>query len=213
LSVNDFETKPFHQKDLAMHPPLADTALDQLFRNARSLHAFTTDPVTDETLKALYDLLKWGPTAFNAQPARYLFLRSAEAKARLAPALMASNLKKSLAAPVTVIIAQDLDFPNHLPAQYPAFNAKPMYDADPALTEVTAFRNSTLQGAYLLLAARALGLSVGPMSGFDAAKLDAEFFPGGRVRSNFIANMGYGDLAKALPRGPRLAFGEVAQIL
>ncbi len=196
-----------------MHTPLPDASLDQLFRAARSLHAFTDRPVTDATLKDLYELLKWGPTAFNAQPARYTFLRSKEAKARLAPALMASNLEKSLAAPVTVIIAQDLDFPNRLPEQYPAYNAKPMYDANPALTEVTAFRNSTLQGAYLLLAARALGLSVGPMSGFDAAKLDAEFFPGARVRSNFIANLGYGDLAKAHPRGPRLAFDEVAQVL
>jgi 3-hydroxypropanoate dehydrogenase len=196
-----------------MHTPLPDPALDQLFRNARSLHAYTDQPVTDETLKALYDLLKWGPTAFNAQPARYVFLRTKEAKARLAPALMPGNLDKTLAAPVTVIVAQDLDFPNRLPEQFPAFNAKPLYDASPALTEVTAFRNSTLQGAYLILAARALGLSVGPMSGFDAAKLDAEFFPGGRVRSNFIANLGYGDLAKAMPRGPRLTFAEAAQIL
>jgi 3-hydroxypropanoate dehydrogenase len=196
-----------------MNIPLPDAALDQLFRNARSLHAFTDQAVTDATLKALYDLLKWGPTAFNSQPARYVFLRSKEAKERLAPALMASNLKKTMAAPVTVIVAQDLDFPNRLPDQYPAFNAKPIYDADSALTEVTAFRNSTLQGAYLLLAARALGLSVGPMSGFDATKVDAEFFPGGRVRSNFIANLGYGDLSKALPRGPRLAFDEAARIL
>lgn len=196
-----------------MHTPLADSALDQIFRNARSLHAFTAQPVTDETLKALYDLLKWGPTAFNTQPARYVFLRSKEAKARLAPALMASNLDKTLAAPVTVIVAQDLDFAARLPDQFPAYNAKPLFDASAALTEVTAFRNSSLQGAYLILAARALGLSVGPMSGFDAAKLDAEFFPGGRVRANFIANLGYGDLTKAMPRGPRLAFAEAAQIL
>lgn len=196
-----------------MHTPLPDSAFDQLFRNARSLHAFTAQPVTDQTLKDLYDLLKWGPTAFNAQPARYVFLRSKEAKARLAPTLMASNLDKTLAAPVTVIVAQDLDFAARLPDQFPAYNAKPLFDANAALTEVTAFRNSSLQGAYLILAARALGLSVGPMSGFDAAKLDAEFFPGGRVRSNFIANLGYGELAKAMPRGPRLAFAEAAQIL
>ena len=196
-----------------MHTPLPDSALDQLFRNARSLHAYTAQPVTDQTLKALYDLLKWGPTAFNGQPARYVFQRSKEAKARLAPALMPSNLDKTLAAPVTVIVAQDLDFAARLPDQFPAYNAKPMFDASAALTETTAFRNSTLQGAYLILAARALGLSVGPMSGFDAAKLDAEFFPAGRVRSNFIANLGYGDLAQAMPRGPRLAFGEAAQIL
>lgn len=138
-----------------MHTPLPDSALDQIFRDARSLHAFTAQPVTDQTLKALYDLLKWGPTAFNSQPARYVFLRSKEAKARLAPALMASNLDKTLAAPVTVIVAQNLDFAAHLPVQFPAYDAKPLFDANAVLTEVTAFRNSTLQGAYLILAARA----------------------------------------------------------
>lgn len=196
-----------------MHSPLPDSALDQLFRSARSLHAFTDQPVTDATLEALYDLLKWGPTAFNCQPARYVFLRSKEAKERLAPTLMPANLAKTMAAPVTVIVAQDLDFANHLPEQFPAYNAKPLFDANAALAEVTAFRNSSLQGAYLMLAARALGLSVGPMSGFDAAKLDAEFFPGSRVRSNFIANIGYGVLAKAAPRGPRLPFNLAAQVL
>lgn len=196
-----------------MNTPLTDAALDQLFRNARSLHAYSDQPVTDDTLRALYDLLKWGPTAFNAQPARYVFLRSAEAKARLAPLLMPANQKKTLAAPVTVIVAQDLDFPARLPEQFPAYDAKAVFDGNAALTEATAFRNSSLQGAYLMLAARALGLSAGPMSGFDAAKVDAEFFPGGRVRSNFIVNLGYGDLAKATSRGPRLAFAEAAQIL
>jgi 3-hydroxypropanoate dehydrogenase len=188
-------------------------ALDQLFRQARSVQAFYPEPVDDDIIHQLYDLLKWGPTAFNAQPARFVFLRSPAAKARLAPALSSGNRDKTQAAPVTVIVAWDTRFQEHLPSQFPAYDAKPLFDADPLLAERTAFRNASLQGAYLILAARALGLDAGPMSGFDAARVDAEFFPDGRYRSNFIANLGYGIPESTWPRGPRLAPEVALQIL
>jgi len=188
-------------------------ALDQLFRSARSLHGFSAEPVSDATLEQLYDLLKWGPTAFNAQPARYVFVRSAAAKARLAPALSEGNKAKTLAAPVTAIVAYDRRFYERLPQQFAHANVSHLFQFDSPQTEATALRNGTLQGAYLVLAARALGLTAGPMSGFDAAAVDAEFFPDGRHRSNFLVNLGYGDGRPARPRGPRLRFDEVAQIL
>jgi len=190
-----------------------EAALDRLFRTSRSIHAFTAEPVSDATLKALYDLLKWGPNAFNAQPARYLFLRSAAAKARLKPFLAPANADKTLAAPVTAIVAYDLDFAERLPELFPAYAAKALFEANPGLVEPTAVRSGTLQGAYLLLAARALGLDVGPMSGFDAAGVDREFFPDGKYRSNFLVNLGYGDYSQVHQRGPRLAFADVAAIL
>ena len=192
---------------------LQDSALDQLFRSARSLHEFTPEPVGDTTLRQLYDLLKWGPTAFNAQPGRYVFVRSDEAKARLLPALSEGNRAKTQAAPVTAIIARDLRFYEHLPAQFPQVNVSKLFTADSPLTETTAFRNSTLQGAYLILAARCLGLTAGPMSGFDGAALDREFFPDGRFKSNFLVNLGYANETPPRPRGPRLSFAEAAQIL
>jgi nitroreductase len=188
-------------------------ALDQLFVSARSTHEFKPVPVTDSTLHALYDLLKWGPTAFNCQPGRYLFVRSTEAKARLAPAMSAGNRAKTLAAPVTVIVAEDATFFEELPSQFPAFDARPLFAGDAALAASTAARNGTLQGAYLLLAARALGLSVGPMSGFDAEAVNREFFAGTSWRANFLVNLGYGDGRAAYPRGPRLAFDAVAKII
>jgi 3-hydroxypropanoate dehydrogenase len=192
---------------------LPDAALDQLFRQARTVHAFRPEPVPEATLHALYELLKWGPTAFNAQPARFVFVRSAEAKARLKPALSAGNQAQTEAAPVSVIVAQDSRFQEHLPSQFPAYDAKPLFDANPALAQATAFRNSSLQGAYLILAARALGLDAGPQSGFNPAAVDAAFFPDGRYSSNFIVNLGVGDPAGTHPRGPRLPFDRVAEIV
>lgn len=192
---------------------LPDAALDQLFRNARTVHAFQPVPVGDDTLHALYELLKWGPTAFNAQPARYVFVRSAEAKERLRPALSSGNTAQSLAAAVTVIVAHDSRFYEHLPEQFPAYDAKPLFERSAELAQTTALRNSSLQGAYLVLAARSLGLDVGPQSGFNAELVDMTFFPDGRWRSNFLVNLGVADPAGTFARGPRLAFDDVAQIL
>ena len=191
---------------------LNDAALDQLFRQARTVHAFQPEPVSDETIRQLYDLLKWGPTAFNAQPARYVFVKSAEAKARLLPALSPGNVPQVQSAAVTVIVAQDSRFAEHLPMQFPGYDAKAVFDGNPALVEPTAFRNSSLQGAYLILAARALGLDCGAMSGFNAQAVNETFFPDGRYKANFLLNLGVADPAGVYPRAPRLAFDEVARI-
>lgn len=197
-----------------MKRPLDDRTLDQLFRTARTYPTWQDRPVTDAQLRELYELLKWGPTSMNCLPGRFVFLRTPAAKARLEPALMAGNVGKVQAAPVTVILAQDSRFFEHLPALWPhSRDAGEMFASNAALAEATAFRNATLQGAYLILAARALGLDVGPMSGFDNAKVDAEFFPDGRFRSNFLANLGYGDGRGLHPRGLRLAFEEAALLL
>jgi len=196
-----------------MNPPLPDAALDQIFRTARTAHKFRPDPVPDATLQALYDLLKWGPTSMNCQPARYVFVRSPEAKARLEPALSPPNVEQTRQAPVTAILAFDTRFYDHLPQQFPAYDARPMFAGNETLAQATAMRNGTLQGAYLLIAARSLGLDCGPMSGFDAAKVDAEFFPDGRLRANFLVNLGVADPAGTYPRGPRLEFSDVARIL
>jgi len=196
-----------------MSTPAATSALDLAFAQARTFNKFTTQAVSDDTLRQLYDLAKWGPTSMNTQPGRFIFVRSPAAKARLAPALAAGNLDKSMAAPVTVIVAQDTQFYEHLPEQFPAMNAKPMFEGNAALSQATATRNSTLQGAYLIVAARLLGLDCGPMSGFDAAKVDAEFFADGRFKANFLINLGYGDASGNHPRGPRLGFDVAAHIL
>jgi 3-hydroxypropanoate dehydrogenase len=188
-------------------------ALDQLFREARSIHQFSDRAVSEATLRELYELLKWGPTGFNAQPARYLFLRSPESKARLEPALSSGNRDKTLAAPVTVIVAYDSQFHEHLPSQFPAYDAKGFFDSAPAWIEPAANTNATLQAGYLFLAARALGLDVGPMSGFKADAVNAEFFPDGRFKAFLLANLGYGIRNGLPPRGPRLAFEQVAQVL
>jgi nitroreductase len=193
--------------------PIADAALDQLFRHARTVHGFQPVPVTDETIHALYELVKWGPTAFNAQPARFVFVRSPEAKERLKPALSAGNTAQTLAAGVTVIVAHDTRFYEHLPHQFPAYDAKPIFENSAEAAQATAFRNGSLQGAYLVLAARALGLDAGPQSGFNAELVDKTFFPDGRWRSNFLVNLGVADHTGTFPRGPRLPFDEVAQIL
>ncbi len=187
--------------------------LEQAFTHARTFNKFTDQPVSDAMLHQLYDLLRWGPTSMNSQPARFVFLRTHESRQRLLPALAPSNQEKTLAAPVTVIVAQDTRFFDHLPTQFPAYDAKPMFEANTALAESTAFRNSSLQGAYLIIAARMLGLDCGPMSGFDAAKVNAEFFPEGQWKANFLVNLGYGDPSGNHPRGPRLPFKTVAQIL
>ncbi|MDM0089151.1 MULTISPECIES: malonic semialdehyde reductase [unclassified Variovorax] len=192
---------------------IPEAALDQLFRAARTVHAFQPVPVTDELIHKLYELVKWGPTAFNAQPARYVFVRSEEAKAKLKPALSAGNSAQTLAAGVTVIVAHDTRFYEHLPTQFPAYDAKPIFENSAEAAQATAFRNSSLQGAYLILAARALGLDAGPQSGFNAALVDQAFFPDGRYRTNFLLNLGVADHSGTFQRGPRLAFDEVAQIL
>jgi len=189
------------------------TILELVFSGARTFGKFSDQPITDELLHQLYDLLRWGPTSMNSQPARYVFLRSEESRQRLVPALSPGNQAKVLAAPTTVIIAQDTQFFEHLPTQFPAYDAKSMFEANTSLAESTAFRNSSLQGAYLIIAARLLGLACGPMSGFDPAKVNAEFFPDGRWKANFLCNIGYGDPSGLHPRGPRLPFDIAAQIL
>lgn len=194
-----------------MPAPLSAAALDQLFVAARSLHGFTDEPLTDAILREVYDLAKWGPTAFNAQPLRFVFIRTAAGKARLEPALSSGNREKTRAAPVTAIIAYDMQFYEHTPRQFPRANVVDLFARNPTLAESTAFRNGTLQGAYFLLAARAVGLSVGPMSGFDADVVNREFFPDGRYRVNFLVNLGYAKEDAPWPRGPRLDFAEVAE--
>lgn len=196
-----------------MNTPLDENALRLLFLDARTHFAWQDRPVSDDLLRQLYDVLRMGPTSANCCPGRFLFVRSAEAKARLKPALIPTNVDKTMAAPVTVIVAQDLAFYDLLPQLFPHTDARPWFAGKPALIEETAFRNSTLQGAYLILAARAQGLDCGPMSGFDRAKVDAEFFSGTTVRSNFLVNLGYGDPARLFPRSPRLEFDQACQLL
>ena len=195
-----------------MSSPLTDAALDQLFRSARTYNAFSGE-IDDTTLHRLYDLLKWGPTAANACPARFVFVRSADAKARLAPALDAGNRDKTLAAPVTVIVGYDMAFYEKLPVLFPHTDARSWFAGKPeAVLETAAMRNGSLQGAYLILAARSLGLDTGPMSGFNNAKLDAAFFAGTSIRSNFLVNLGQGDPTSIFPRSPRLSFDEACRI-
>lgn len=195
-----------------MSDVLNDAALDQLFRTARTQNAFLDKPVEDSQLRALYDLLKWGPTAANSTPARFVFVKSAEAKQKLAPALSEGNLAKTLAAPVTVIVGHDEDFHEKLPYLFPHTDAKSWFDGPREGRRESAFRNGTLQGAYLILAARSLGLDAGPMSGFDNAKVDEAFFAGTAIKSNFLVNLGYGDPSGLFPRLPRLSFDEAARI-
>ena len=178
----------------------------QLFTEARTPGGWLDTPVSDDTLRALYDLLKWGPTAANSGPARFVFVRSPEGRQRLADCVSVGNAPRVLAAPVTAIVGMDLAFFEHLPTLYPQTDARSWYAGKDAAIEDTAFRNSSLQGGYLILAARALGLDAGPMSGFDAAKVDAAFFAGTAVKSNFICTLGHADPARARPRNPRLPF-------
>ncbi|SHE94774.1 malonic semialdehyde reductase [Thermomonas hydrothermalis] len=195
-----------------MHAPLNDAALDQLFRTARTYNAFTGD-VSDETLRRLYDLMKFGPTEANTTPARIVFVKSKEAKAKLGPALSEGNYKKTMEAPVTAIVGYDMRFYEKLPVLFPHTDAKAWFEhRDAAELAWVAMRNSALQTAYLILAARALGLDCGPMTGFDNAKVDEAFFAGTSIRSNILVNLGYGDPASLFPRSPRLPFDEACRI-
>jgi 3-hydroxypropanoate dehydrogenase len=211
-----------------MKNALPDEALDQLFREARTHTAWLDRPVAEDLLRRLYDLAKWGPTSANGSPARFVFLRSPESKERLRPILAPGNIEKTMTAPVTVIIAYDLLFYEKLPKLFPHNpDLRKLFATNPQLVEVTAKRNSSLQGAYLMMAARALGLDCGPMSGFDNARLDEEFFgagrecegceqeffPAGHVKSNFLCNLGYGDASTLYPRATRLEYGEACTVL
>ena len=193
---------------------LDDAALDTLFREARTHNKFKPDPVTDDELRALFDLLKWGPTSANTSPARFLFLRTPYVKEKLRPALSAGNTEKTMAAPVTVIVAYDPKFYEHLPRLFPHnLDAQNWFTENPAFAEETAFRNGTLQGAYLIMAARAMGLDCGPMSGFDKAKVDEAFLADRGWKSNFLMNLGHGDPAGVYPRSPRFNFDDACVLL
>jgi 3-hydroxypropanoate dehydrogenase len=195
-------------------PILSSEAQDTLFRQARTHNVWLNQPVSDDLLRQIYDLMKWGPTSANSSPARIVFLRTPQAKERLRPALMAANVDKTIQAPVTAILAYDLKFYEHVPRLFPNNPAmREKFSSSPELVQATAFRNGTLQGGYFIMAARALGLDCGPMSGFDNAKVDAEFFPASSVKSNFLCNLGYGDHSKLFPRNPRLEFDEACQLL
>jgi len=187
-------------------------ALDVLFREARTHNGWQAKPVPESLLHELFDLAKMAPTSANCSPMRVVFVTTPEGKERLKPALAPGNLDKTMAAPVTAIIAQDTLFYEHLPTLFPHADAKSWFVGNDALIQGTMVRNATLQGAYLMLAARAVGLDCGPMSGFDPAKLNAEFFPDGRFQVNFLCNLGYGDPAKLFPRSPRFAFEDVCRI-
>jgi 3-hydroxypropanoate dehydrogenase len=193
--------------------PLNDSALDQLFRSARTQYGWTGAAVTDDDLRAIFDLMKWGPTSANSSPGRFLFLRTQSAKERLRPALSSGNLQKTMLAPVTVIVAYDPKFYDYLGRLFPHTDAKPWFTSNPELAEETAFRNGTLQGAYFIMAARALGFGLGPMSGFDNAKVDAEFLADRGWKSNFLINLGHGDPMAEKPRGPRFWFDETCLVL
>ena len=193
---------------------LDGAALDTLFRKARTQNGWLPTPVSDAELRAIYDVMKWGPTSANCCPARLLFLRTPEAKARLLPALSPGNVDKTKAAPVTAIIGYDTRFYELMVKLFPHRpDMADNFKNNPTLAQITAFRNGTLQGADFMLAARAVGLDIGGMSGFDNAKVDAEFFPDGRVKSNFLCNVGHGDPSKVLPRLPRLDFEEACTLL
>ena len=192
---------------------LADTALDQLFTTARTRNGWSDKPIPEPVLRELYDLVKFGPTAANSTPARFVFVQSPEAKARLAAVSSGSNGAKILKAPVTVIVGYDLDFPETLPKLFPNAPGAKDWFPDPVAKEWGALRNSSLQGGYFILAVRALGLDAGPMSGFDNAAVDKEFFAGTNIKSNFIVSIGYGTEENLFPRNPRLDFEEAAQIV
>ncbi|HLZ82963.1 MAG TPA: malonic semialdehyde reductase [Caulobacteraceae bacterium] len=196
-----------------MTAPLADSALDQLFRNARSHNGWVTDPIPESTLRQIYELARMGPTAANSSPGRFVFVTSPEAKEKLASVSSGANQAKIKDAPATVIVGYDLDFPERLPTLFPHAPGMKAVFADPALAEQTAFRNSSLQGAYLIMAARSLGFDCGPMSGFDNGKVDALFFVGTRIRSNFICSIGRGSGENMFGRLPRLAFEDACRIV
>ncbi|HTO40695.1 MAG TPA: malonic semialdehyde reductase [Rhizomicrobium sp.] len=190
-----------------------DQALDILFRDAHTQNKWQDKPVSQAMLMAIYDLMRWGPTSANNSPARFVFVSSAAAKERLKPHLSEGNRAKTMSAPVTAIIGYDLDFPEHLPRLFPHNQDAKNWFKDPVLRETTAFRNGTLQGGYFIIAARAVGLDCGPMSGFNNAGVDKEFFAGTNIKSNFICSLGYGDPAGVFARSPRLSFDEACKTL
>lgn len=192
---------------------LDNSGLDLIFRAARTHSVWQDKAVSDDQLRQVYDLMKWAPTSANSSPARIVFIKSESAKQRLMSAMIPGNEEKTRTAPVTAIIAQDHEFYEKLPRLFPHADARSWFAGNQPLIDTTAFRNATLQGAYLILAARALGLDAGPMSGFDNAKVDQEFFKGTHIKSNFLINIGYGDATQLFPRSPRLSFEEAAQIL
>ena len=196
-----------------MSEKLAEAALDQLFRTARTFNAFLPREVTDEQLHALYELAKFGPTSANSSPMRLVFVKSAAAKEKLKPFLSEGNRAKTMAAPVTAIVANDHAFDEKLPQLFPHADARSWFVGNQPLIDTTAFRNATLQGAYVIMAARSIGLDCGPMSGFDNAGVDEAFFAGTTIKSNFLINIGYGDSSRDLfPRSPRLPFDEACRI-
>jgi len=192
---------------------LSDDALDRIFRKARTHRAWLDRPVPDTLLRQVYELAAGGPTSANCSPMRVLFAKSPEAKERLRPCLTPGNVDKTMQAPVTAIIGYAIDFYEELPRLFPTADMRALFVGKPDFIAATAFRNGSLQGAYLMLAARALGLDCGAMSGFDNAKVDALFFPEGRVKSNFLCNLGYGEAAKLPPRPPRMSFDEACRII
>ena len=192
---------------------ITQASLDQLFLKARTANGFTDQPVSLTLLQQVYDIAKMGATSMNAQPTRYVFLNSAASRARLLPALMDSNVEKTRTAPVTVIVATDTRFYEHMPLIWHGAGAKEMFEADLPMAQATATRNGTLGAAYFMIAARAVGLDCGPMSGVDLAKVNAEFFPDGRFQTNFLINLGYGDDSKLFDRNPRLTFEQACTVL
>jgi 3-hydroxypropanoate dehydrogenase len=192
--------------------PLDAAALDRIFRNARTANGFLDRPVPDNLLRQVYELAAWGPTSMNTQPARYVFVRTAQGKAKLKDCLMPGNVDKTMLAPVTVIVAVDSQFHEHMPQVWHVAGARDLFAGNPALAQATARRNATLGGAYLMIAARALGLDCGPMSGFDAGKVNAAFFSDGRYAVDFLVNLGYGDDSKLFARNPRLSFEQACTL-
>jgi 3-hydroxypropanoate dehydrogenase len=201
------------QQALRERKAISAESLNQLFREARTHWVWRPEPVPIELLKEVYDLARFGPTSANSSPARFVFLTTPQAKERLRPALSPGNVDKTMTAPVTVIVAWDTEFHEKLPQLFPARDMRSIFAGNPSLLQETAFRNGTLQGAYFMLAARGLGLDCGPMSGFDQQKVNAEFFPDGKWKANFLCNLGYGDPSKLFPRNPRLSFDEACRVL
>jgi 3-hydroxypropanoate dehydrogenase len=204
---------PMTEIKLARGAGVGSAALAQMFTEARTHNAFLDRPVPDALLREALDLAKMGPTSANQQPLRVLFLRSREAKERLRPALSPGNLDKTMAAPVVAITGYDLEFYQHLPFLFPHADAKSWFSGNPEFAARSAFQNGTLQVGYFILALRAVGLDAGPMTGFDASKVEAEFFPDGKIKANVLINIGYGDDAKLFPRSPRFSFDQMAKVL
>ena len=193
------------------HFPM-NTTTEQLFDNARTHNGFKPEPIPEATLRQLYDLLKWGPTSANCSPARFIFVSSPEGKEKLLGGMSPGNQDKTRSAPVSVVIGMDMAFFEKLPQLFPHADAKSWFVGNQPMIDATAFRNSSIQGGYLILAARSLGLDCGPMSGFDAAKIDAAFWAGTSVKTNFVCNLGHGDASKLFARSPRLSFDEACSV-